>query len=1221
MKTLITPFFKFVLVIFIGILSINAQAESTDTAKDESLPCGMTMTADGVEVESGSFEICPNDISFQSLYILFGEILGDDAYRDLFLLFVDSSTLDSDFTSFADESLGVSFPIYLILSGVAVVGWTLLSPLIATKAWKVLHHFKKTGSVNFAESQGDGVKFIAYLSVLLMLVAPAGLSGGKDGSLPPLMLGQVLAITAGLPAIQSGNGIFSTYLAATNTASTEINLQEEFLLPKGQSTTNKLVETQMCENETRNALLSMNAKPDSEFFSNFSFTEYFDFDNENIVGRYDNCLSYVGKAEKGLFPDSISRFTLDKTNFMSSYCAGSLSYKPDAYGYAHTCGRIQYDYGQDKYATLIEGEESESGDDMEDVLETVQDAIDVADVYSRYKLIIKDSLKKILSDDAILAKDKYADIDELAMENAAIIEAQLAEIPSLSKGTNDERQAKYMAAGTALLGGSFTGSWTDGTGHLYEMAGNGLWKTKAYLPVNYEGESIQDIFGLDTLLSEARSIAEDIRSYYCAVHWADERETRKVIADYNMNADSADDLAAAIGSRSVSYRCIKFLTEDEEGETDFDRYVTYMVDDDKAFTDLVEIGDGDGYQFSSDSDGLIETQNYMAEDVASELYSDIQYKTFVLASYIASVQKALSDSLSSSLSTAEEEATNDLNLRELGWGVFGGALLYNGRTKGSAAHLGKTIEGLISVESGGKGLNFVESSAFGENLDQDKIDELYAPFELDNLLTVGFNSTGSYGGPTGIRSDDMKSKEMMEVFMGYLEQILFGPMDHIKSASGMEIDSSFSSGLQECFESGTNKCLTGAKHPLIALSDFGSELVDNMLTLMVTHGILKVVVNADLDQVINKSKGKLTGFSKSKGDSWWAKSKRYAGQLVDTVASVVSGLVKLLLNLIIKIMEMAYLVLDLFMPVIMILAIAGIIFAYLLPMLAYIYGFMMLLMFLVLIAAFCIVIPFYVFVKLLNIESEYKQGFMKLYQDFGSAYVTPVFFGLSAVVSWSLMVVLLYAVNTTFWILSMGLEASTASSSGLAVMFMKIFLYVVYYVALFVLFKFTLGILKTMPDMLREKINMKRANDEKYIESLGFEQYVAGQVGYQLTQTISSMPGKLAGALSDASISGNFKTTDALQREAQQAEATLANMQALHEKINAENGDTSMGGDNMGPDSAAAPATDNSEATSLPQDDQDEETPSDDTDTGPETPQDQQDDGEENSQNPDDYKK
>lgn len=1143
MRTL--PQFPLLTLIFLFFTFISADSIAQSSEID-ALPCGMVMGAHGAEVEAGSFEICEEDVSFQGLYILYGEIMGDSAYRALFELFVNPDVLDSEFTTFANETLGVSGGVYLALSALAIAGWVILSPLIAFKGWSLITHFQKTGSFDFAESQGDVVKFTSYIGFLLFMAFPAGMSGGSDGLRPPLMVGQVLAIAGSIPAIQSGNYIYSTYLSSTNSTSTEVSLKTDFLLPSGQDVANKFIEIKMCESETRNSLMSMNAKPDSEFFKSFSFTEYFDFDHENIVGRYDNCLAYVGKAQEGDIPSSLSSFTIDKNTFTTDFCGSGAAYKADSYGYEHSCGRVQYDYGQKKYSDIIAGEDSVSGDDMEDVLHDIQSSFDVDAIYSRFKTTIRDELKSILSNTTLTAQEKYTQIDELALQSSSIIKADLDGNPLLGTGTNVEMQAKYMAAGAALLGGKFTGRWYDGNEYLYDSVTRDAWKAKTYLPVNYENEDIDNIFGIDTFLSEAESIADDIRSYYCAINWNDERETRRVITDFNMVADDSEDaLAAAIGGRSVSYRCIRFLSEDEHGDTDFNRYITYMVDDPRANNDLVEIGDGAGYQFSTDSSLLLETQDYMTNTVAKRLYEDIRYKTLVLSSYSAAVKKAISESLSGNLSAAEEESTKDLNLRSRGWGVFGGALLYNGRTRTSAAHVGKSIESLITIESGGQGLNFIEQAAFGSELNIDKLNELYSPYELDNMLAIGFSGAGDYEGPIGVKTDDVESQEAVEKLMGFLESLFLSPLDHIKVASGMDIDRTFSSGLQQCFDEGSEQCLTGVKHPLIALSDFGNEMIDNMLVLMVTHGVLKVVVDSGMTK--KSEDADVTG---SKDDnSWWAKSKRFMSSMIDSISSVVGGLVKLLLSIVMKILGIAYTVLDLFMPVITTLAITGLIFAYLLPMLAYIYGFMMLLLFwggIFLIAAS---IPFYIFMKLLNAEKEYQQGFMKMYQDLTGPYVSPLFFGISAVISWSIMVVLLYAVNITFTIMSIGLDASLNGSFGLSVLFLKIFLYVVYFVALFVLLKFCLGILKTMPDMLREKTGMKRSNDEKYIESLGFEQYVAGQVGYQMTQTLSQMPASLANAISKAYQNGGLKSTASLQREAEQAEATLANMRTLHEKL------------------------------------------------------------------------
>jgi hypothetical protein len=1133
---------------------------------DNDLSCGMEMTEDGQKVKSGDFTICEEDIAFQGLYILYAEVLGDNAYKDLFLLFLDEDVLDNEFTNFANNTLGVSEQVYFLLSAMAVVGWLIMSPLVGYKGWRLVTHFQKTGSFDFAESQGDSVKFIAYVFTLIILAAPAGFSGGQNGDKYPLMVGQVLAITFGLPSIQTGNYIFSTHLRATDIASTEIDLKEDFLLPGGQDVANKFVEMRLCESETRNALLSVNAKPESEFFQSFTFSEMFEFDHENIIGRYDNCLSYVGKATQGAVDNSIEVFTMDKSVYTTDYCSGGYSYKPDSYGYQHSCGKVQYDYGQKKFSVLIDSEHSETGDDMDDVLENVQSLFDVAKIYRLFELNIREEVKSILADSSMTSQEKYSAIDDLVLEQSSVISAELGSQSLLSSGTNEEQQAKFMAAGSALLGGKYTGTWRDDVAYLMRSGSFGDWRAKAYLPVNYEDEDIDEFFAVDVFLNEAEIVAEDIRAHYCATNWESNYDTRIAITDFNRLANEDEDsFAELIGSRSISYRCIKFLAEEEQGDTDFDRYVTYVTDDDRAFDDLVLLAGG-AYGKSSDTDLMTSTQEYMIDTVAKELHDDIRYRIMIMAGYTAAVKKGVTEALSDSLSIEEAEAAQDLNLRPRGWGIFGGALLYNGRTKTSASHLSKTIEGLITVESGGAGLNFVEPAAFGQDFSgsetESLVNRLYGGYSIDEFINIGFSGVNDYEGPDGIKSDDMKSQEALETFMGYMENLLFSPMVHIKSASGMDMSRSFDSGLQECFDEGHTKCLTGAKHPIVALSDFGSDLLDNMLTLMVVHGVLKVVVSGmDGDSAANE--GNMSG-EKAKGNSWWAKSKNFASKMIETVAGFVAGIVKLILTVIMKIMEIAYVMLDLLMPVIMTLAITGIIFAYLLPMLAYIYGFMMLLMFWIGVFSVALIIPIYLCLKFWGAEKDYMQGFFKMYQDFSGPYATPLFFSISAVVSWSMMIVLLYAVNISFSVLSIGLESAMSGSSfGLSVLFFKIFIYVVYFVALFVLFKFILGIMKTMPDMLREKANMKRGNDEKYIESLGFEQYVAGQVGSQLTQTLAKMPEKMASAVHSAAKNGGFRTTTSLKREAEQAEQTLANMRALHQQLDANGGAADMPNSDM----------------------------------------------------------
>ena len=104
-------------------LSIDAYAagENADAAENV-LPCGTENAPDGTgaRIAPRNGTICPEDLAFQGSYLFLSEIFQNQAVRPFVLVFIDENTLDSEFTNYADEVIGVSAPIYLIFSSVAI---------------------------------------------------------------------------------------------------------------------------------------------------------------------------------------------------------------------------------------------------------------------------------------------------------------------------------------------------------------------------------------------------------------------------------------------------------------------------------------------------------------------------------------------------------------------------------------------------------------------------------------------------------------------------------------------------------------------------------------------------------------------------------------------------------------------------------------------------------------------------------------------------------------------------------------------------------------------------------------------------------------------------------------------------------------------------------------------------------------------------------------------
>jgi conjugal transfer/type IV secretion protein DotA/TraY len=1119
---------KLILSFLIFVFFTSASAFSQE------VPCGMIATADGLAVESGNYDICPEDVAFQGTYLLFADIFKDPALRSLILMFIDKETLDSPFTEFADNTINVSQGIYFLLSMVAIFSWAILTPIISVKIYTYVVMVQKTGNLDFAESRGDAVKFISYTAFLLFLIAPTGLSGGRDSLKAPLMVGQSLAIIGSLPAHMGGNYMFSTYLSSTEMSSSDVGLKEDMLLPSGQDISNTLIEGELCQMRTRQAILTINGKAGSNFFETRGLDEVVAGISQNdVISRYDKCLSYIGIGEEGYTDFTIDSLSVNKISTRAPLCAStnSLVYDPDLYGYNHTCLKVIYETGHGKFNSLLGGDETTddvngtSSSSMESVIETIHKTYKTKEYFAPFKRLATAKVKTILKNEEIDSDERFAALNKYFIElSKSVIGSKIQSDSSLSEGTNEQKQLKYVAVGTALLGGTISMSNTE------QFWTNGLSALKSHFR-EYSGlnSGAEHVFGVDILIDEAKEIAQLIQRYQCAVDWKSNKETRLFVAKFNSAQDN-DAIEPLFSSDSGRFECVEFLSKENRGNTDLNRYVRYPTLGDVVNNDIKETSEGIWISNTLTQEEYSRTLEKITLDIASEYFDEIRLRQAVLAGYTVAVKKAVADNLTEELSDREAENEFDANLRPRGWGVMGGALLYLGQTQNSALHMGRSIDELIKVEAGGSDNTFVDRSAFGPNRN-DNVNEivstLFTPMHVDTILTIGQSGASSYSGPQGISKTDSDESDMAEL-MRILESLVFGPVDHIKSASGMNADNTLAEGFRACFDGGYDNCLSGNKHPIIALSHFGNEMMNNMLTIMTIDAVLRTV-NRVAGFAGPNENGSITEDNVRRRGN---KVSDYIKSIGGKLAKIAGGLISVFIKVIGAISLVATVVMDTLYPLIVTLFIAGAMFAYIIPMMSYIFGFMMLLLTLVGFFIVAVVLPLYIVIKFLNIEKEYEDGFKNFYQDILGNYLTPMFFTLSAVLAWNLIVVILFILNVTFTLIYQGLGAAGSGGLGLSGFFFHIFMYVVYLVAVFILFRFGLTIMKNMPDMLKEKLNLKKGNDEQFIDSLGFEQYVNAQV----MQQVAVLPTNLAKGLNEYYESGGFKSKQALKDAADRTE-------------------------------------------------------------------------------------
>jgi len=283
-----------------------------------------------------------------------------------------------------------------------------------------------------------------------------------------------------------------------------------------------------------------------------------------------------------------------------------------------------------------------------------------------------------------------------------------------------------------------------------------------------------------------------------------------------------------------------------------------------------------------------------------------------------------------------------------------------------------------------------------------------------------------------------------------------------------------------------------------------------MLTLAAV-GTVTIMINDGLDAAtgggIEEGKKKKTGKFKD---------------MVNTVKKIVSSIGKGIFAALFVILAIAAAIFKILMPFIWGLFVVGAFFSYILPLMGYIYSMSMYILWIVGLSLGGLVLPFYIAIKLFTIEESYKRGFVEFYETFLNPYVKPLFITIAVIFSWTFAAISLFAVNSIFALLYDGL--STMQAGALTSIIFKLLLYMVYFVTIFVMFLTSIKIIKNMPDMMATKMKLRGTNDDQFIESMSFENYV--QAG--IMRQVANLP---QSALENLNKSAQEKKQDKVLRQ------------------------------------------------------------------------------------------
>jgi hypothetical protein len=626
-------------------------------------------------------------------------------------------------------------------------------------------------------------------------------------------------------------------------------------------------------------------------------------------------------------------------------------------------------------------------------------------------------------------------------------------------------------------------------------------------------------FGFETFYYNALSLSKLIRQHHCAVIWDDYTEQRLYLKRFN-ESESKEAIESLATDGNPDFKCIEISDNKEQP-------LMPVINDSRFFADI-ENENGFWFPKRKDEQSVVEASEYFKKEYAPKIKNQIILEKSLLTGYQVAVKMALRDYASDILSQDELENFNDTILRKKGFALFGGSLLFNGITKQSAQHLKDSFEDVFAVRYGSVDDDLVSLQIAK---DDDAIQKI--PFSKEDYFNIGASSVQT---SSNYSTQEMRESSSVDDLMYYLEILIRDPLNNLKAANGMPVNESLSYGFKQCFEQGAEHCISGVEHPMIATMKMGNELISNMVTLIIAKNALGLIYDNSENE---DESGEAGGQKESKKTKTKNKLSGYISKAVGFIAKGVASFLYVLY----LIGDLAYVVLSFLSPLFILLLVIGAIFAYMLPLMLYLYSIMMSATFIVSIFVGSIALPIFAIIKLVTIEDDYRNGLRTVYKEHLSPLMTPAFIGLASVMAWGMIILSMYILNMTFAVLDYSADQLTGDSmqGGIMYLISSVFLYVSYFIAIFVIFRYSIGLVKSLSDKFKVKMGLSTGDEDHLIGSMGFEQYIQAQI----TKTFATMPREMKNAVIRASMkdgginSGrdDINRLEEMQREIKEKEA------------------------------------------------------------------------------------
>ncbi len=1097
---------------FLLIFSLTSPvlAEQTLAEKEEALQnldeieCGV-VTQNGVDVVAPrSFSICKEDITYNSFYYMFSEIVNESDLLKRMLYEGDRDV----FSNIAAETSGIAGPVMTVLTAVTYLVFIIASIILSYVTIKYLYRTATSG-----EFGGNWHSVWVPLRSLLaiMLIAPVG----------GVSIVQIIVLVAALIGAGVGNYLWGAFLN---------KFQMDAFVEGGEAAMNKtlsysqantLVESQLCMDRTKKAVRK------SSFFNTdnrgtFMLDDYDIDDHARMLTECtDESLLYV-KEGHSIPYGAVESVELKSATKCAGYSAagsvlnwitGSPGFDSEVYGEQYSCGFLSFNNPEPVYDNELSGLEM-----VEDnVFTSLSDYVSVTDLSNNFgsmgsgRLDLFNSLRNEYSEKIqTFIESKIGNLNHnQIMQNLKVFASE--------KIINGEA-VDYSSENVQTAISELTNTLVSGGETMYEELRLGTNQSAA----------VRGVFIAYTIMLNNMLGAQS------EVEGADTQENIKLVREVNVpdagdyifrdfqkyTKASSTYLQAIHCLRNFSYnfsnlRMSKDMNEFIQEESEYDSWVAYTESKGGAFnfectefyfegdipeneyvrvqTILEKTGDPDLISLVSDYDPQdkadVEILKSQIENKGLELLkkAEIEKEALSLWFYVArqASEQAYAEVLKKSIDTSVP-----INMRKQGFPTAGGYMLTVALNQVNASSFLSTMR---SATNWGSNLGTSElyyNPSFATNVDGKlPIEEVNANgIEFSPMKIAGFFSSNNLS-PSEVAqinaSDGTAEPDQQGAFDDFMKDIqnyILSPTDHLKRAAGIPKDVTLKDGIEECYNQGN--CSTGNIHPVNALIFFGNDLIEVSVTMILTTFVVDTLSDIVDGNVSNKGKQKEGG--------------NYIKEVISTMLSYIP-----LIKGISIILTVASIVLNLFSPLWFVLLIAGIFLSYILPTIPFIAFILVYIGWIILALELLIAAP--IWLLLLAVPDQNGSGRasgMEVWNFFGLLIMKPAFMVIALAFAWFLASVSVYIVNATIFSVFAPIEES---SSGLIMSIMNFVLfYLVYVIIVVIALLQAFKLISLLPDQMSKWINVRQSNDSSVVDSVSGDRMLQAVIVQQGLQRTSS---------------------------------------------------------------------------------------------------------------------